>query len=189
MLLALCAALLSGVWARGRQRSLAEGLVRLHVIAVSDSREDQEVKLAVRDAVLARTEMPLTGVESAAEAEEKLRVLLPELEATAEAVSGVPVRAELGQEYYPTREYESFSLPAGMYTSLRLTLGAGEGHNWWCVVYPPLCAAAAEETLETAALSEDDLRLITEDGEGYVLRFRLLEWWGELTERWEENRE
>ena len=90
---------------------------------------------------------------------------------------------ELGRETYPTREYETFSLPAGVYTSLRITLGAGGGRNWWCVVYPPLCTAGVE-TAQEAALSDDDIKLITGDGGGYVLRFRLLEWWGSLTGRY-----
>ena len=106
-----------------------------------------------------------------------------ELQRIAETASGGSARVELGRETYPTREYETFSLPAGVYTSLRITLGAGSGRNWWCVVYPPLCTSGVETAQEAAALSDDDVKLITEDGEGYVLRFRLLEWWGSLTGR------
>ena len=104
-----------------------------------------------------------------------------ELQRIAETASGGSARVELGCETYPTREYETFSLPAGVYTSLRVTLGAGSGRNWWCVVYPPLCTSGVETAQEAAVLSDDDVKLITEDGEGYVLRFRLLEWWGSLT--------
>ena len=104
-----------------------------------------------------------------------------ELQRIAETASGGSARVELGREAYPTREYETFSLPAGVYTSLRITLGAGSGRNWWCVVYPPLCTTGVETAQEAAVLSDDDVKLITEDGEGYVLRFRLLEWWGSLT--------
>ena len=104
-----------------------------------------------------------------------------ELQRIAETASGGSARVELGREPYPTREYETFSLPAGVYTSLRITLGAGSGRNWWCVVYPPLCTSGVETAQEAAVLSDDDVKLITEDGEGYVLRFRLLEWWGSLT--------
>ena len=107
----------------------------------------------------------------------------PELKKIAETVSGGSARVELGRETYPTREYETFSLPAGVYTSLRITLGAGGGRNWWCVVYPPLCTAGVE-TAQEALLSDDDIKLITGDGGGYVLRFRLLEWWGSLTGRY-----
>ena len=87
-------------------------------------------------------------------------------------------------KHYPTRDYGTFALPAGVYTSLRVTLGAGAGHNWWCVIFPPLCAQAAglsEQAVQ--ALSDDDVRLVTESGGGYVVRFRLLELWDALVQR------
>jgi len=94
------------------------------------------------------------------------------------------VRVALGPEHYPTRDYGTFALPAGVYTSLRVTLGAGAGHNWWCVIFPPLCAQAAglsEQAVQ--ALSDDDVRLVTESDGGYVVRFRLLELWDALVQR------
>ena len=182
-LLALCVTLLFGLWAERRQTALAENIVRLHVIAASDSEADQAEKLRVRDAVLSYLAPKLRDAASAEEAADTLRAALPEVAALSETVSGRSARAELGREFYPTREYETFSLPAGAYTSLRVTLGEGAGHNWWCVVYPPLCTAAAEEVRSTAALSEDDLKLITgEDGE-YIFKFRIIEWW----ETWKVN--
>lgn len=181
LLAALCLTLLIGVWAQGRQRALSDKVVRLHVIAASDSAEDQRVKLAVRDALLAYLTPRLEAATGAQDAAAVIADASPELEAIAWRVSGERVRIELGRERYPTREYETFSLPAGVYTSLRVTLGAGGGRNWWCVVYPPLCTAGVDTAQETAALSADDIKLITEDGDGYVLRFRLLEWWGSLT--------
>lgn len=181
LLAAVCVTLLTGVWAQGRQSALADKVVRLHVIAASDSAEDQCVKLAVRDALLAYLTPRLEAATGAQDAAAVIADASPELEAIAWRVSGERVRIELGCESYPTREYETFSLPAGVYTSLRVTLGAGGGRNWWCVVYPPLCTAGVDTAQETAALSADDVKLITEDGDGYVLRFRLLEWWGSLT--------
>ena len=181
LLAALCLTLLIGVWAQGRQRALSDKVVRLHVIAASDSAEDQRVKLAVRDALLAYLTPRLEAASGAQDAAAVIADASPELEAIAWRVSGERVRIELGRERYPTREYETFSLPAGVYTSLRVMLGAGGGRNWWCVVYPPLCTAGVDTAQETAALSADDIKLITEDGDGYVLRFRLLEWWGSLT--------
>ena len=181
MLAAVCVTLLTGVWAQGRQSALADKVVRLHVIAASDSAEDQRVKLAVRDALLAYLTPRLEAASGAQDAAAMIAEVSAELEQIAGRVSGGSVRIELGRERYPTREYETFSLPAGVYTSLRVTLGAGGGRNWWCVVYPPLCTAGVDTAQETAALSPDDVKLITEDGDGYVLRFRLLEWWGSLT--------
>ena len=185
LLLALCATLLTGARAGACQQALAEKVVRLHVIAVSDSPEDQAVKLRVRDAVLAQVEPQLEQAVDAAEAAAILRDMLPGLEETARTVSGEEqVRITLGRENYPTRHYEDFSLPAGEYTSLRVELGAAQGQNWWCVVYHPLCTGSVTEVArETAVLSDGDVRLITQDGEGYLLRFRLLELWGELVGR------
>ena len=183
LLAAVCITLLTGVWAQARQSALADKVVRLHVIAVSDGEEDQSVKLRVRDAVLAYLEPRLQEASGAAEAAAVIAAASGDLQRLAEQVSGGSARVELGREDYPTREYDTFSLPAGEYTSLRITLGEGRGRNWWCVVYPPLCTASVEAAQETAALSTDDVRLITGDGEGYVLRFRLLEWWGELIGR------
>ncbi len=176
----MCVTLLTGVWAQGRQSALADKVVRLHVIAASDSAEDQRVKLEVRDALLAYL-TPRLEAASGAGCRRGDRRGVGELQRIAETASGGSARVELGRETYPTREYETFSLPAGVYTSLRITLGAGSGRNWWSVVYPPLCTSGVETAQEAAVLSDDDVKLITEDGEGYVLRFRLLEWWGSLT--------
>ena len=182
-LLALCAALVLGLWAERRQTALSEHVIRLHVIAASDSAADQAEKLRVRDAVLSLAGERLSGTADADAAAEALRGALPDIAALAAQVSGRSARAELGRESYPTRTYEGFSLPAGTYTSLRVTLGEGAGRNWWCVVYPPLCTAAAEEIRQTAALPEEDLRLISgKDGE-VVFRFRVIEWWEKLTGR------
>ena len=183
LLAAVCVTLLTGVWAQGRQSALADKVVRLHVIAASDSAEDQRVKLEVRDALLAYLSPRLEAASGAQDAAAVIAASAPELKKIAETVSGGSARVELGRETYPTREYETFSLPAGGYTSLRVTLGAGGGRNWWGVVYPPLCTAGVE-TAQEAALSDDDIKLITGDGGGYVLRFRLLEWWGSLTGRY-----
>ncbi len=181
-LLALCLCLGLGLWAERRQAALADRLVRLHVIASSDSAADQAEKLRVRDAVLAMLSSRLEAAPSAAEAARTLRSALPEVAALAEELTGRPARAELGREAYPTRRYEDFALPAGTYTSLRVTLGEGAGRNWWCVVYPPLCLSAAGAR-PAAALSEDDRRLISgQDGET-VIKFRVIEWWETLTGR------
>ena len=143
-LVTLCFLLLSGVWAEGRQTSIAGSLVRLHVLAVSDAPEEQAVKLRVRDAVLSLLAPKLAGVQNADEAGEVLADSLPLIRAAAEqAAEGRRVRVSLGEERYPTRNYAGFSLPAGRYRSLRVVLGEGQGHNWWCVVFPPVCLSAA----------------------------------------------
>jgi len=179
-LVTLCFLLLSGVWAEGRQTSIAGSLVRLHVLAVSDAPEEQAVKLRVRDAVLSLLAPKLAGVQNADEAGEVLADSLPLIRAAAEqAAEGRPVRVSLGEERYPTRNYAGFSLPAGRYRSLRVVLGEGQGHNWWCVVFPPVCLSAAEKEAMQPVMNPDDYALITRE-DGWEIRFRIVELWGEL---------
>lgn len=183
MLLALCITLCAGTWACARSEALSDALVRLHVIAVSDDAEEQEIKLRVRDSVLAYLEPRLEGADDAAEARELISAELDGIKAAAEtAAEGRKVSVTLSREYYPTRDYGSFALPAGSYESLRVVLGEGEGHNWWCVVFPPLCLSAAEAENALETLGGDSAQLLSGEGEGVVFKFRLLELWGELME-------
>lgn len=184
LLLALCITLFTGTWASAASGRVSEQLVRLHVIADSDEELEQEIKLDVRDAVLAYLEPRLEDAADSREAEEIISGSLNGIASAARsAARGRSVSVELGDEYYPTRDYGSFSLPAGQYRSLRVTLGEGEGHNWWCVVFPPLCFSSVSEQSETAlrsGLTEDDLALLTGEDQGYVFRFQCLEWFGQL---------
>lgn len=181
-LCALCVSLCVGTWAQGRQRDISSSLVRLHVIAASDETAEQELKLRVRDNVLEYLTPVLDKAESPEEAQRIINGELTSIKAAAEACAGGrSVSVTLGQEYYPTREYEGFTLPAGQYQSLRVILGEGKGHNWWCVVFPPLCVSAAEQNKALDAMSESERGLITE-ADGYELRFRIVELWGELME-------
>lgn len=189
--IALACALLWGGVCLTRRQALADKVVRLHILANSDSEEDQALKLRVRDAVVARAAELLEDSGGRAEAERVLRGHLPELETIAAQEiqrdgHTYPVRAELQETEFPTREYADFSLPAGKYLALRVVIGAGEGHNWWCVVFPPLCAAPTEDFAQTASaagLSEDDVGLITEENQGYVLKFKSIELWEKLREK------
>ena len=179
-LLALCVTLLWGTWAGARQQRLAAGLVRLHVIAVSDDAAEQALKLRVRDAVLDYLRPRLQGVDDPVQARALLEAELEGVAAAAESASeGRPVTVSLGQEAYPLRRYGGFTLPAGRYESLRVVLGAGEGHNWWCVVFPTLCLDAARPEELRQTLRPEDYALVTRQ-EGYELRFWLVELWGEL---------
>lgn len=183
MLLALCVTLLFGLWASARSRALSEGLIRLHVLAVSDDENEQRIKLAVRDSVLAYLEPQLDAAPDVTAARGIISAGLDGIRSAAEAAAeGRPVTVTLSREYYPTRDYGSFALPAGSYESLRVVLGEGEGHNWWCVVFPPLCLSAADAGDALEALGGDSARLLTGEGEGVVFKFRLLELWGELME-------
>ena len=183
LLLALCFTLLTGTWAGAASSRVSEGLVRLHVIAASDDATEQAIKLDVRDAVLSYLEPKLGSAADIAGAEALIEANLDGIAAAAEsAARGREVNVTLGEEYYPTREYDTFYLPAGRYQSLRVTLVEGAGHNWWCVVFPPLCLTAAESEAAFEELDGETRAIISSDGGGVQFKFRLLELWGELME-------
>lgn len=180
LLLAVCVTLLTGTWAQARSQLLAARLVRLHVIAVSDDDAEQAVKLQVRDAVLAYLEPQLQGVTDVDAAQQLIAGDLDGIARAAQAAAGErPVRVALGPEHYPTRDYGTFALPAGVYTSLRVTLGAGAGHNWWCVIFPSLCVPATADGFAEAAaaggFSTGEIRLLTQADPAYTVKFRSLE--------------
>ncbi len=162
-----------------------DSVIRLHVLANSDSDEDQALKLKVRDDVLACTEALIGDATSRDEAEAILQQNLDMLKDVAEKTlvrEGAPntVKVTLGQEDYPRRAYETVALPAGKYLSLRVMIGEATGQNWWCVLFPPMCLSAATNERETsclaAGLSEGQYRFITgSEGAGYRVRFKLVE--------------
>ena len=182
LLCALSLTLSAAVWAQGSVQRIEDGLIRLHVLAVSDDGEEQQIKLRVRDAVLSFLSPELETVTDKAEAERIVSKSLPQIRAAAEsAAEGRDVTVTLTRERYPTRRYGSFALPAGEYDSLRVILGEGQGHNWWCVVFPPVCLGAESEEALSDAVGEDVFEILCADGET-SLRFKLLELWGKLTQ-------
>ena len=195
VLLAVC--LLTGAAALRRQDDLQQKMIRLHVVANSDSERDQALKLRVRDKVLDFTEQTMRSAESREAANEALRASLPEIERMAEDTlleSGCAdsVEARLEPAEFPLKAYDGFRLPAGEYMALRVLIGEAEGQNWWCVVFPPLCAAASEDVAETAlaaGLSQDQVALITEESRGYELRLKSVELWEALRSKLGGERE
>lgn len=186
LLLALGLFLVLGVWLNASQQALSGDVLRLHVLANSDSDDDQALKLVVRDRVLSEASRYLDGASSREEAEAALAAALDPLsragaEAVAQAGYDYPVRVSLENAWFPTREYGDFALPAGEYRALRVVIGEGGGHNWWCVVFPPLCLGAVSEPAEEAmaGLPEHEIALITGEDQGYVVKFKLLELWNE----------
>ena len=177
-MVALCMTLCAGTWAQGKQESISSGLVRLHVIAASDVQREQDIKLEVRDVVL---ECLAPRLECADSPEAARAIISENLEQVAQSAA-CAAEGRLCRESYPTRQYAGFTLPAGEYESLQVILGEGKGHNWWCVVFPPVCLSAyAAESVKTTMDSED-YGIVTEQ-EGYELRFRTVELWGELMEK------
>lgn len=176
-------------WLDCEQNELAEKMLRLHVLANSDSEEDQTLKLQVRDQVLMVVESWLDTKPNVTAVEDTLREKSPELQRQAEAVVRAagyeyPVKVSVENVWFPTRQYDGFAIPAGRYEALRVVIGEGKGHNWWCVVFPPLCLAPTTETMTQAAeesgLSEQDVMLILEDDDEYVIKFKAIELWEEL---------
>ena len=196
LLLGLAVVFASGAAATRTQDQLADKVVRLHVLANSDSVEDQALKLRVRDTVLAQATQWLEEAQDSRTAESLLRGRLLEVERlAAEEIqkSGYDysVTAEVAVTEFPTREYDSFTLPAGDYLALRIIIGEGSGQNWWCVVFPPLCTAAASDVRVTAlaaGLSAEEVSLITEEDSGYVLKFKTVEFWEMLRQRLQEKK-
>lgn len=185
---ALCFSLLTAALPAGGEIELYDRIVRLHVIANSDSDEDQTLKLGVRDAVLAEMDNFISAdasFEQAVEIISASKSTLLDVCKTYIASSGYDYDCDiaLGVEEYPARVYEGVSLPAGRYYSVRVLIGQAAGENWWCVLFPPLCLGAAEpkEELVQAGLTPDEVNILTdnEDGE-YVLKFKLLEFFNEV---------
>lgn len=171
------------------QETLEEGLLRLHVVANSDAPEDQAVKLRVKDAVVSMLEETMEAMPTVEEARAYLETHLPQIEETANRVlkelgSGLEAVVTFARERFPTREYDTFRLPAGVYQALRITIGAGEGHNWWCVLFPSLCVPASTQGFTAAAeasgMSQTLAGTLAGDTTGYEIRFRLLDWLGEV---------
>ncbi len=189
LLIGVLLTMLTGAWVGKEQEELADTMVRLHVVANSDTPKDQMMKLEVRDRVLEEAESLYPSDITRAEALEILSAHLTQLEQAGQSVveewgEDDVVTAELKKCWFPTKEYGEFSLPSGEYTALRVVIGEGAGQNWWCVAFPPLCLGAASETMEQVVeagkFTDAQSRLMTKENEGYVLKFKSMELLGQL---------
>ncbi len=161
-------------------KNVRKEVLRLHVIANSDSEADQAVKLLVRDKVLETGAAIFDGSVTADEAERKISPKLAEAEQAAAAVlreNGFDygVRAELVNEFFDTRAYGDITLPAGNYEAVKIVLGEGKGKNWWCVMFPPLCLPAVTRGEDSAAAFSAEERKVVEQSPKYEVRFKLVE--------------
>ncbi len=170
------------------EAEIYDTVVRLHVLANSDSEEDQALKLKVRDAVLATTSPLLADCTTQEQARELLTAHTDDIVTAAEAVireNGCddPVSIILDQEEYPERSYDSICFPSGTYLSLRVCIGEADGQNWWCCLFPPLCLGSstvsssnAEDAFISVGLTPSQYKIITEsDTPVYKVRFKILE--------------
>ena len=186
VLLAVC--LLTGAMSLRNQDVLQQKMIRLHVVANSDSDRDQTLKLQVRDKVLAFTEQTMRASANREEANNALREALPQIKSMAEDIlrenaCSDSVEARLEPAEFPLKAYDGFRLPAGEYMALRVLIGEAAGQNWWCVVYPPLCMAAASDVRETGiacGMEQEELSLMQEENEAYQVKFRFMELWEQL---------
>lgn len=182
----LCAGVCDILPIHGEEK-IYESVVRLHVLANSDSEEDQTLKLKVRDAILSYMSPLVIDSKSR---EEAMSIISNEMEEIEEIAKDTilsegysyNVEVTLTLEEYPTRNYESMSFPSGEYISLRVLIGNAEGQNWWCVLFPPLCLSAAtetgtnEEAFIAVGLNSDQYKIITDsENVKYQLRFKILE--------------
>ncbi len=159
---------------------IRNNVIRLHILANSDSEDDQRVKLLVRDAILSCGSNIFNGTVNVENAEEYLAEEKQTLINEANKVlyeNGFDYKTEiyLTEEYFQTRKYESFTLPAGEYLALKVVLGKGNGHNWWCVMFPPLCLPAATDKTKTEIiLGERGSEIISAPAK-YEMKFKIIE--------------
>lgn len=191
IIIALFVTLVWGAVSLHSGHTVADQVVRFHVLANSDSSEDQTLKRQVRDVILPAAQEIASQAQSPAEAVSGLRNALPELEGlAAEEIArqgyDYPVSAELNESMFPTKSWDGMTLPAGEYQALRVVIGEGGGHNWWCVLFPTLTVDGTTELSTPAmaeALPEDTVRLVTEPEGATQFRFKSIELWQQLREK------
>ena len=172
------------------ESNIYDNVLRLHVIANSDSGEDQALKLLVRDAILIKTQELLADIKNRESAEQIISQNLESLRLTAEQVVidngySYPVSIALGKEEYPTKTYESCAFPSGEYTSLQIFIGDASGKNWWCVLFPPLClsAATSKDSFTSVGITDSQYQIITDSkSTKYKIRFKILESFSEIVD-------
>ncbi|MBO7254204.1 MAG: stage II sporulation protein R [Clostridia bacterium] len=165
------------------ERKVYTELIRLHILPNSSSEDDIALKLKVRDAILEESESIFAPCKTSEEAKKTMSFSGKKIEEIADRIISengktYKSKAVWGKETYPEREYDGLSLPAGEYYSLRILLGEGEGDNWWCVLFPPLCLGASkvEEGFNSVGISGDSVKTFTETKPKYRIKFKLLEW-------------
>ena len=164
--------------------------IRLHVLANSDSTEDQTLKMQVRDAVISKVNELAANTKEFDEVKKIYETSLDDIRLAAQNTVyengyDYQVNVTLTEEYYPERQYENVRLPSGRYNSLKVSIGSEEGQNWWCVLFPPLCTQAAEakEELAQTGFTPNQIRVLTDsETPKYVIRFRILEWAEDILE-------
>ena len=187
-----------GVYSNQVMKDLKDNIVRLHVVADSDIQEAQDLKLKVRDSVTAYTKDILQGSSDAKESYGILQAHIDEIQKVAEARARVegcdlPVSATLGEFEFPVKSYGDISLPSGLYNAVKVTIGSGEGKNWWCVLFPPLCFVDSENAAVSASgrvqmeesLSSESYDVIqNEPEEGKIkIKFKIVDFFESIAQK------
>lgn len=176
--------------ASGTQQRIAKQVVRLHVLANSDSERDQMLKLKVKQGIVEYLQEELSDVSSRDEALDRIRELFPQLNLVAENIlsengcfDSVEIRLE--ETKFPEKSYGDLTFPAGNYTALRVLIGSGEGKNWWCILFPSLCYVdesysvvpeSSKEKLESSLSRKDYESLLKDKDTKVEYKFFLWEW-------------
>ena len=159
--------------------NISDQVFRLHILANSDSAEDQQLKLKVRDEILKKGETVFASSNSLEETIELCKNNIALFQQTAEQClkdngSDYDVKVYVDKEYFNTREYDEITLPSGIYNALKIEIGQGKGHNWWCVMFPAICLSSVTDNELNKYLSEDEQKLVNSDSK-YEVRFKIVE--------------
>lgn len=159
--------------------NISDQVFRLHILANSDSAEDQQLKLKVRDEILKKGETVFAFSNSLEETIELCKNNIALFQQTAEQClknngSDYEVKVYIDKEYFNTREYDEITLPSGIYNALKIEIGQGKGHNWWCVMFPAICLSSVTDDELNKYLSEDEQKLVNSDSK-YEVRFKIVE--------------
>ena len=188
----ICAVMLSFARFDARCDELRSGVLRLHILANSDSPEDQALKLKVRDRIL---EISANNLSKANDINEAMDIAKSEIKTITDEASklikseGYTYTAEVSVEknFFENRVYDDFTLPAGVYNSLTVRIGEAKGHNWWCVVFPGVCLPAAEKGELKSAVSKSSAR-VAQCAKGYKLRFKAVEIYEKIKNKMQKNK-
>ena len=169
----------------GRCEVIRSSVLRLHILANSDSESDQRLKLLVRDAIQNEAGYIFDGAQNIEDAtrivtEEKERLLSIARRVIAEQGYDYDVDLVVTQEYFETRTYDEVTLPAGTYTAVKILIGEGAGKNWWCVLFPCMCLPAAQESSELSKVLDDDEIKVAQSNPKYEVRFKVVEWFNSI---------
>ncbi len=160
-------------------------VLRLHILANSDSETDQDLKIKVRDKIIEKSSDFLNGAKNKIDAKNCTLNNIQNIKKIAEEEIkrqgfNYPVHIELTDMYFPTRQYGQRTLPAGHYDALRILIGSGKGHNWWCVIFPQMCLSSAKyDTAEDSVLTDSEKDVIN-SGEKYEIKFKVVDWFYSL---------